>query len=296
MTSIPGSSRRPVAIGLSAAALTLLAACSSGGSDSAHGLATGTGAASASTGTDSTASASTGSAGTQTARNALLTAATEAQHIDSAVTTLHVKVAGSQASTETGTIQYRLKPDLLMGEDLHIAAEGGNTEIKMILTGTDVYFSEPGLSVGKSWMKLSRSALKGTAAASFGKLIQSMQSSNFTNQQQLLAVAKNARVVGTQTIDGVPTTEYAGSFRASDAVRALSPSVRQVLGPQLQTLGDSVISFREWIDGQHHVRQVIENETVKGNHVTTTMNISGINQPVQITLQPASQTTTSPGQ
>ena len=123
-----------------------------------------------------------------------------------------------------------------------------------------------------------------------------MQSSNFTNQQQLLAVAKNARVVGTQTIDGVPTTEYAGSFRASDAVRALSPSVRQVLGPQLQTLGDSVISFREWIDGQHHVRQVIENETVKGNHVTTTMNISGINQPVQITLPPASQTTTSPGQ
>jgi hypothetical protein len=283
MTSIPGSSRRPVAIGLSAAALTLLAACSSGGSDSVHGLATSTGAASAST-------------GTQTARNALLTAATEAQHINSAVTTLHVKVAGSQASTETGTIQYRLKPDLLMGEDLHIAAEGGNTEIKMILTGTDVYFSEPGLSVGMSWMKLSRSALKGTAAASFGKLIQSMQSSNYINQQQLLAVAKNARVVGTQTIDGEPTTEYAGSFRASDAVRALSPSVRQVLGPQLQTLGDSVISFREWIDGQHHVRQVIENETVKGNHVTTTMNISGINQPVQITLPPASQTTTSPGQ
>jgi hypothetical protein len=55
-------------------------------------------------------------------------------------------------------------------KDLHIAAESGNTEIKMILTGTDVYLSEPGLSAGESWMKLSRSALKGTAAASFGKL------------------------------------------------------------------------------------------------------------------------------
>jgi len=291
MTSIPGSSRRPVAFGLSAAALTLLAACSSGGSDSAHGLATGTGAASASTGTDSTASASTGSAGTQTARNALLTAATEAQHIDSAVTTLHVKVAGSQASTETGTIQYRLKPDLLMGEDLHIAAEGGNTEIKMILTGTDVYFSEPGLSVGRSWMKLSRSALKGTAAASFGKLIQTMQSTDFANQQQVLAAAKDVHEAGAQTIDGIQTTEYDGSIRASDAIKALSPSVRDILGPQLQTQGDSVISFREWIDGQHHVRRVIENETVKGNNLTTTMNITGINQPVQIALPPASQIT-----
>jgi hypothetical protein len=52
-----------------------------------------------------------------------------------------------------------------------------------------------------------------------------------------------------------------------------------------------VISFHEWIDGQHHMRQVIENETVKGHAVTTTMNVTGINQPIQLTLPPASDTT-----
>jgi hypothetical protein len=108
----------------------------------------------------------------------------------------------------------------------------------------------------------------------------------------MLAAAKNVHEAGTQTIDGVQTTEYDGSIRASDAINALSPSVRDILGPQLKTLGDSVISFREWIDGQHHVRQVIENETVNGNTVTTTMNITGINQPVKITLPPDSQVTT----
>jgi hypothetical protein len=36
---------------------------------------------------------------------------------------------------------------------------------------------------------------------------------------------------------------------------------------------------------------VIENETVKGNAITTTMNITGINQPIQITLPPDSQVT-----
>jgi hypothetical protein len=269
MNFIPGSSRRPAAIGLSAAALTLLAACSSGGSGSTTGP---------------------GAAGTPTAQHALLAAATDAQQINTAVTTLHVTVTGSQASTETGTIQYQRKPSPLMSEALHIVAQGGNTDIKMILTSTDVYFSEPGLSA--KWTKLSRSTLKGPAAASFGKLIRGLQSNDFANQQQMLAAAKNVHEAGTQPIGGVQTTEYDGSIRASDAINALSPSIRDILGPQLKTLGDSLISFREWIDAQHHVRQVIENETVQGHPVTTTMNITGINQPVQVTLPPASQVTT----
>jgi hypothetical protein len=271
MNFIPGSSRRPAAVALSAATLALLAACSSGGSTSA---------------------ASTGTAGSQTAKAALLTAATQSQQINSAVTTLHVKVTGAQASTETGTIQYQLKPSLLMGEDMKIAAEGGNTEIKLIATGTDVYFSEPGLS--SKWTQLKLSALTGPSA-SFAQLVQSMQSNNFTNQTQLFTAAKDARVVGTATIGGVPTTEYAGSFRASDGLNALSPSVRKILGPQLQKLGNSVISFQEWIDAQHQVRQVVEDETVQGHAITTTMNVTGINQPVQIAVPAASEITT-PGQ
>jgi hypothetical protein len=294
VTSIPGSSRRPAVIGLSAAALALLAACSSGGSGSAGSAQTSTGAtagstASASTGSASTGSAGAGAAGTPAAHQALLDAATAAQQVNTAVTTMNVKITGSQSGTQSGTLQYQRKPSVLMSEDMHIVAQGGTTDIKMILTGTDVYFSEPGLSA--KWTKLKRSSLTGPAAASFGKLIQGMQSNDFANQQQMLAAAKDVHQAGTQTIDGAPTTEYDGSIRASDAIKALSPSVRGILGPQLQTLGDSVISFREWIDGQHHVRRVIENETVKGNNLITTMDITGINQPVQITVPPNSQVT-----
>jgi hypothetical protein len=294
VTSIPGSSRRPAVIGLSAAALALLAACSSGGSGSAGSAQTSTGAtagstASASTGSASTGSAGAGAAGTPAAHQALLDAATAAQQVNTAVTTMNVKITGSQSGTQSGTLQYQRKPSVLMSEDMHIVAQGGTTDIKMILTGTDVYFSEPGLSA--KWTKLKRSSLSGPTAASFGKLIQTMQSNDFANQQQMLAAATDVHQAGTQTIDGAQTTEYDGSIRASDAIKALSPGVRGILGPQLQTLGDSVISFREWIDGQHHVRRVIENETVKGNNLITTMDITGINQPVQITVPPNSQVT-----
>jgi hypothetical protein len=294
VTSIPGSSRRPAVIGLSAAALALLAACSSGGSGSASSAQTSTGAtaggtASASNGPAGTGSAGTGAAGTPAAHQAMLAAATAAQQVNTAVTTMNVKITGSQPGSQSITLQYQRKPSVLMSEDSHIVAQGGTTDIKMILTGTDVYFSEPGLSA--TWTKLKRSSLSGPTAASFGKLIKTMQSNDFANQQQMLAAAKDVHEAGTQTIDGVQTTEYDGSILASDALKALSPSVRDILGPQLQTLGASVISFREWIDGQHHVRRVIENETVKGNHLTTTMNITAINQPVKITLPPDSQVT-----
>lgn len=290
MTSIPGFSRRPAVIGLSAAALALLAACSSGGSGSASGSPASTGATAESTASANTGPADTGGAGTPAAQQALLAASTAAQQVNTAVTTLNVKVTGgAQAGTETGTLQYQRKPSVFMSEDMHIVAQGGTTDIKMILTGTDVYFLEPGLS--SKWTKLNRSSLTGPAAASFGKLIQGMQSNDFANQQQMLAAAKNVHEAGTATIDGAQTTEYDGSIRASDAIKALSPSVRAILGPQLQTLGDSLISFREWIDGQHHVRRVIENETVKGNNLTTTMDITGINQPVKITVPPDSQVT-----
>ena len=64
--------------------------------------------------------------------------------------------------------------------------------------------------------------------------------------------------------------------------------------PELQALGNSPVSFREWVDGQHHLRKMTEVETVNGDTVNTTINITAINQPVHITVPPASQTTSMP--
>ena len=65
--------------------------------------------------------------------------------------------------------------------------------------------------------------------------------------------------------------------------------------PELQVLGNGTINFRVWIDGQHHTRKITDAETVNGEAINTTVNITAINQPVQIALPPASQTVTPPG-
>ena len=52
--------------------------------------------------------------------------------------------------------------------------------------------------------------LSSKSGVSFGSLLQNLESSNPLDQTKLFTASKDVRVVGTQTIDGVPTTEYAG--------------------------------------------------------------------------------------
>jgi len=233
-----------------------------------------------------------------TPRDALVAAVSHTQKVTSAVETLNVKVSGAQSLSTTGTVQVRLKPALLIGANLNITEAGKTTPIKEVLTGTAIYFSAPSLTgqlSSKPWVKIPLSALKGTAAASFGQLFHSLQSNSFTNQTELLTVAKNSHMIGKQTINGTPTTEYAGSFKASQALKSLPASYRSALSSGLQALGNNPISFHVWIDGQNHVRKMIEAESVNGENVTTTVYISAINQPVHVTAPPASQTAPMPG-
>jgi hypothetical protein len=118
--------QRAAAVGLPAAALILVAACSSaamsaGGSPASTPL---------------------------TPRQALLAAATQAQQVTSATETLAVHDSTS-GSTTTGTIRIRLKPTLLASESLTVTAAGTRTRIKMILTSTAIYLREA--SLAGSW-------------------------------------------------------------------------------------------------------------------------------------------------
>jgi hypothetical protein len=195
----------------------------------------------------------------------------------------------------TETVQIRLKPSLLAAESFKVTAAGTTIQLKSILTSTAIYLHEPSLTseLGKPWVKIDLSALSalvgGTAGASVEKLIQSLQSDDFTHQAQLFTAAKNARVVGRQIVDGVSTTEYAGSPTAAAALKTLRASFRQALTQELKALGNSPIHFREWVDGQHHLRKIMEIEKVKGDTVDITINVTAINKPVHIKLPPAGQ-------
>jgi hypothetical protein len=263
--------------GLSAAALLLVAVCSSCGSKAGSG---------------------TGSGGApMTPRQALLATASQTQKVNSAVETLIVHVAGAQSETTSGVVQFQRSPAPLIGETLKVTVAGKSTQIKAVLTGTTFYLNEPELTknLGKPWIKLDLSAMKKSPLGSITQLVHGLQSNNFLNLTHLFAATKDVRAVGKQTVDGVATTEYAGSFHADQALKALSPAYRKVLAPGFRLLGNTLVRFHIWVDDQHYTRKATEVETINGETISTTVIVRAINQPVHITIPPDSQTVTPPG-
>jgi len=129
------------------------------------------------------------------------------------------------------------------------------------------------------------------ASGPFG-LAQVAQSGDIGVRLRISQLATNVRVAGTQTIGGVPTTEYAGSYRADEILKAVPASERKKVAALLKMTGTGPVYFREWIDGQHHLRKLVEVSTANGTTMTSTAYFTAFNQPVHITLPPASQTVT----
>jgi hypothetical protein len=262
--------------GLGAAAL-ILAACSSGGGRPA---------------------ASGGSARTPLPpRQAVLAAATQTRQVTSATELVTMRARGTVSETITGTIRVQLKPVRRLAATLNFAEPGKHAQVKEILTGTAFYLSGTALNrqTGKPWAKIGLAALTGPAAVAVDHLVHSLQSSSFDNQVAMLTLAKDVRVVGTQTVGGVSTTEYACSLNAVEALKALNPGVLKALAPELRALGNTTISYRVWIDGQNDIRKMTGFVSARGETGSTTVDITALNQPVHITPPPASQTATRPG-
>jgi hypothetical protein len=236
-----------------------------------------------------------GSAKPQNARQAITLASDDTQRANSMSGTFSMRLGSGTAETTTGTIQMQRVPSLLFDEDLSISADGHTLPVTEMVSANALYLKEAMLSreTGKPWLEVPFSDLEGSLGSTLARLFQSAQNGNPLEQTQMLAASKNVRAVGTQVVNGVQTTHYTGSFTPSAAINALSPSLRTAVRPILSALtGD--IRFNAWIDAQHQVRRVTEAETVGGQPVTVTINITAINQPVHIAVPAAGQVATLP--
>jgi hypothetical protein len=296
----PSTRRLGTSAGMCAIGIALAAGCSSAPASSGPAPGGSTPSGSTPSGAAASGAAASGSGGggrPATARQAIRQAASQSQQVNSMAATLDVHFGGGASQHMTGTISEQRKPALKVAATFKITAAGRVTKIQEIVTSKDIYFKIAALAAttGKPWVKISLAGLSSASGASFSQLFQNLESSNPLAQARLLGVSKNAHKVGTQVVNGVPATEYAGSYAAADALRKLAPASRKLLGPMLQALGSSTVRFKVWIDDQHLVRKFVDTETISGQPATTTMNVTSINQPLTISLPPASQIASMPG-
>jgi hypothetical protein len=222
-------------------------------------------------------------------------AARQAGHISSATATLTEDVGGSTGETISGRVVEQLKPALLLSMTLNIGIGGAPGEtLGGIITGKAMYLHSSAFTkaAGKPWIEIPFSILGG-ANSSLAQLFKSLSKINPAQQVEVFAGARNVRDAGTQVVNGVSTTHYAGSIAPSAGLAALPSGLRKALAPGLKAIAGD-IRFNLWIDGQHQIIKALDTETVNGQTVTTTVMFSAINQPVHITLPPTSQVATIP--
>ena len=229
---------------------------------------------------------------------AIMLASQQAKHATSFSSSLSIKMSGTASGAMAGTLKMRTRP-LLFDADFSTMNAGGQSVpggIEEIFAGRTLYLKMPALAqqLGKPWVKFSFAEFQHGTGISFAQIIQQAQQNNPLVQTQMLASAKNVRVVGHQVIDGVPTTHYTGTYTAAAALARLPSSLRATEQKGLQTLGVTSVQFSVWLDGQHQARKIVAYENGTSEQATVTLTVTGINQPITVTLPPRSQVASIP--
>jgi hypothetical protein len=276
---------------LAIGAITILAAgCGASGSATSAGSSTSAGG-SASGGAKPATSAPVSPV------SALELAANRSKAVNSLTATMSIQ--GSTTSGDlnvSGKIKEQLHPSLLAEVDLTTFSAGGQSApggMSEIVTSKALYLRFPELMqaqhINKPWAEISLSSIGG-AGASLSSLLNEVQSNSPVTQTQLFAHSPDVKKVGMGVVNGVPVTEYAGTYSVSQVIAALPASERAALGSSIGAAGISAVHFSIWLDDNHLPRKLVVTETGTSLTEKVTEIITSYNQPVNIQLPTRAET------
>ena len=217
---------------------------------------------------------------------------------------------GASATSGTGalgnvsmsaTFAEQLHPTLLASVNIGTLSAAGQSlpgGLSEILTPSTLYmkwsFLTSSLHLSKPWLAIPLSSVSQKSSINLGQIFSQLQSSGPLTETRLLGGATSVHEVGTGTIDGVAVTEYSGTLPISKGISYLSGSVKAQVKQAMATAGISTAKFTVWIDGQHLVRKSVVTESGKSVTEVITTTVTSIDQPVNITIPPTSQTSSVP--
>lgn len=239
-------------------------------------------------------------------RQAVLASVTDTESADSAAFDFSVSVDGTPQlgglSQAGGSVTSKPVSLAISGHGLYSFSEKtGETTISLPSIGqtpaqavqvrqigNEVYLSSPRISAadgGKAWVSVSLSDYQQSQGQSSpaGDL-------SLGDPTQILGLLKqlsgSVTQVGTSDIDGVPTTEYAGTIdlagNGTTGSTFLSPQFGQILGL-------SAIPIDVWVDGQGRARQVQTSFSVLGLTVKALVHLGSFGTPVSVQAPPSDQ-------
>jgi hypothetical protein len=193
-----------------------------------------------------------------------------------------------------GKLAYQLKPALAMRFDVPSMSVGSRKSqgFSEILVGNQLYMKMPALAArsGKPWIGVSLDKLKESSGVD-PKAMQNQGSQGDPSMNaKMLTASKDVRSVGTETVGGVSTTHYRGTFNFQDALAKLDSEQRAQAQKSMGKAGIDKMAFDIWVDGQQLPRKM-NMATPPGAKldIKMTMIYTAFNAPLSITAPPKSQ-------
>lgn len=236
-----------------------------------------------------------------TAAQVLGKAAEKTGDINSFKADMSMQMSGTSEGDMTmdGTMQYRTKPDIAYSMNFQNMTVAGKSMggMEQRLVGGAMYIKMPMLSQlpggsSKPWIKVSLDELSKKSGMNLDQMLQQSRQMDPVQNTKMLTASKDAREVGEETVNGVKTTHYTGTYRMEDAIAKLPPEQQEAYRKTLAQVGMQNMHFDLWVDGQQLPRQMIM-KTAQGAQgaMTVTTSYREFGKPVQIDEPPASQVT-----
>ncbi|MBB5624949.1 LppX_LprAFG lipoprotein [Sphaerisporangium krabiense] len=204
--------------------------------------------------------------------------------------------AGSAGGSGTvkGSVVYHQKPQIASDVKLdQISVAGQNVPggVRLILLGDTAYVKMDMLTklMGgtKPWIKVDLAKAGQQGGVDVDQLLRQAQQVDLQTSVKMLTTSKDVTTAGTESVGGVETTHYKGTFVVADAVKQLAPELRQNLEGQLSNVKD--MKFDAWIDAQNLPRKVEMNGAQNEGSFKLTSTFGDFNSAAEVTAPPAAE-------
>ncbi|MEH0450291.1 LppX_LprAFG lipoprotein [Streptomyces sp. B21-102] len=170
------------------------------------------------------------------------------------ITSLHYRLSGTVPAKGrlTADASMTAQPPA-MSMDLNTATQGGGGQLRIRFTNKTMYVGGSAIHSeklkGKHWLSAAPAVWgQGAADNQSYRVLPSQLQANPPSQSTLLTGSKDLRTVGTETVDGVPTTHYKGTVNYD----ALSG---ERLDQFMQLEASDPLTMDLWIDGKNRPKQ-----------------------------------------
>jgi hypothetical protein len=233
------------------------------------------------------------------ANEALLKSSQQTSQADTFKADLTVSGTGGESGKMHATGQFRLKPALKFSAQLDDVSRNGQSvpgaKGQAIFTDNTLYAKVPQLaqfvSGGKPWVKIDVNQVSQKTGFDVQSLVNQVEKVNPAEQTKMFTGSKDARRVGTDTVDGVKTVHYTGTVTVQDALNRLDAQARQkVEGWLPKDHANGKINFDLWTDGSNLPRKLVSKASDKqGENGSVTVLYSDYGKSFGVNAPPSDQ-------